>query len=260
MNVKRSATALALGSLVAVLVHCSSDPPANNADATSDGGPNNNNNNNNNASSDGGGPTADGGDNNPNNPAPGECGTTKLCLDLDPGLPAITKDYKIAVVWVQLNDDGPDPVPEVAYTADVLMTTKRIEIPIGAVKVPTDEKNLLCDRATTDESVSPCLSDPKIGYGLVVAFEDTNGDGKFDQGSDRRIGSADAIFGFSAKFYAAGSMPATPYEWNRLWPGGVGEGVKIYQVGRPDGGSFDRPLPSMSGQTNLLKERGPNLT
>jgi hypothetical protein len=262
---KRIALCLAVSSLVVLgLVHCSSDPPAVAPETTNDAGNNNNNNNNNNnPPGDSGGPVTDGGDNNPNNPnnpAPGECGLTKLCLDLGPDLDPITKDYRLTVLWAQLNDDGPDPVPEVAYDAVILATTKRIEIPLTAVKAPTDEKNLLCDRATTDEAVSPCLSDPKVGYGILIAYEDTNGDGKYVRNDDKQIGSANAIFGFSAKFYAPNAMPSTPYQWNGLWPTGIGEGVKIYQVGRPDGGGFDRPLQSAAGTTNLLQKRSPNLS
>ncbi len=195
----------------------------------------------------------------PTVPLPGACGADKMCLDV--GVDAGAKPMRIAVLWVQLDDDGPDPVPELAYDAPVDAAATRVEIATSAVKAPIDEKNLLCDRAGDDEALFPCLSEPKVGYGGVIAYVDNDGDQKFDgfKGADVVVGYANAIFGYSEKAHAPGAWPTHPSEWDRMWPKGIGAGVRIYQVERPDGSVFDRPVPSAAGITNVLGPKGPNL-
>lgn len=196
--------------------------------------------------------------------AAGTCGVDKLCVDVT--LPAQTADYQIMVAWAQLDDDGPDPVPELAYLARVPAALRHFEIPVKDVKPPTDEKNLLCQRATDDESVSPCMSDPKVGYGFIVAVRD-DGDGVLDvfaardQRKDSAIGAVMAIFGHSDKAYPPGTAPTNTAFWDRLWPKGIEQGLRIYQIeDRADGGVFDRPIPSGPGITNKLGTEPPNLT
>jgi hypothetical protein len=188
---------------------------------------------------------------------PGECGTEKMCLDV--AIPPETADYGVVVFWFQLDDDGPDPPFEIAYEGQVAANATRIEIATSAVKAPTDERNLLCERAGDDENVSPCLSDPKVGYALVVAYRDVDTDKKFGA-PDRIVGYGNAIFGYSAQAYPPGTAPTYPAQWDGLWPRGIEAGVRIYQVERRDGGGFDRPVPSSAGTVNTLGTRGPNLT
>jgi hypothetical protein len=217
----------------------------------------------------------------------GPCGPDVLCLV--PKVVAKTgalPDYRIAVIWFQLDDDGPDPAPLVAYDGPVAKDAPMIKIAASAI-APPNEPNQLCARACDDEATCPCLSDPKIGYGLAIAYLDTSGDGKYtygrgrapEGGVDKMLGIGTVVVGHSAQTYVPSAFPAPgdggrfPLGWDRLWPEGIDQGTHVYRVFRPDGGgSFDKPGKAAPGATFELRlctpedttcdadEGGPNLT
>lgn len=191
-------------------------------------------------------------------------------------------EYRIAVVWIQFSEDGPDPIHEVAYDAPVSTTATRIEIRASDVTLPS-EPNFLCPRACNDEASCPCLGDPRVSYGQVVAYRDMNGDGKLtlartDGGllavPDKVIGTARAIAGFSTQTYPKGGLPMIDSGagdvWNRLWPEGIDKGVHFYRTfnagdaagpdapGKiPQDATFDLQL--CAPQDASCKAAGPNL-
>lgn len=177
----------------------------------------------------------------------------------------------LVVVWSQLDDDGPDPLPLVAYSVPFTGNETHVTIPLSAVAAPT-EPLLLCQRACTDEAVCPCQSDPKVGFGYIVVVHDANGNGVADltaskATSEKALGIARSILAWSAQAY---SHPA-PGLFDSLFPDGVRAGAHLYDLVRPDGGSFDRlgfPPPGATFQlpvcdsldVTVCKPKAPNLT
>lgn len=156
------------------------------------------------------------------------CPANTICLDVKvlQGMPGAAR---VAVIWFQLSDDGPDPVPLIGYDAPFDPAVKRVEIPIPAIAVPNEE-NLLCPRACADESMCPCTGEPKLGTGFVVVANDADGNGKIDP-----VEVTDAMSGPSGVGYVALGYSATPYAmvpapYDQLFPEGVDEGVRPYRI------------------------------
>ena len=203
--------------------------------------------------------------------ATGPCTAADLCFDVTPVRPGTTPlPGKIIVAWAQLDDDGPDPTPKVAYEAAFAGTETRVVIPIAQIALP-DEPNLLCKRACTDEAICPCLEDPRVGLGFVLVVPASPaGDASAFKS---RIGIAKMAIAYSDKAF----KPAPPkadggakYPYDLLFPDGIEQGVRGYVLVRSDG-SFDRLGASPLGASyplevcdttdaNMCSPKGPNLT
>jgi hypothetical protein len=204
--------------------------------------------------------------------AAGPCTAADLCFDVTPVRPGTTPlAGKLVVLWGQLDDDGPDPVPKVAYEVPFAGTETRVVIPIAQIALP-DEPNLLCKRACTDEAICPCLEDPRVGIGFVVVVPAASaGDASLFKS---RIGVAKMGIAYSDKPF----KPAPPradggakYSYDLLFPDGIEQGTRGYVLVRADGSSFDRlgsapPGASFELQvcdttdTTVCSPKGPNLS
>lgn len=198
-------------------------------------------------------------------PAAGQCGVDKICLDVPADRNAVA--YRIAVFWYQLDDDGPDPTPQITYDQPVAAGTAHLEIALASIGAPTDDKLFECDRGGgDDENVSPCISEPKVTYGVVFTYQD-DGDGKVtdpshlkkDTPGDKVLGFGNLVMGYAPAAYPKGSAATNRDFWDRAWPDGIEQGVHVYQVMHPDSG-FDRPIHSPAGTTNVIQEKAPNVT
>lgn len=173
-------------------------------------------------------------------PANGPCPADHLCFDVTPVRPGTAPlAGRLVVVWAQLNDDGADPQPLVAYDAAFAGTETRVSIPLASITAP-DEVNLLCKRDCDDESICGCTEEPKVGTGYVIVVADDNGNGKADiavkrDDSEPFIGAAMMAVGYSAKAF----VPA-PFPFDRIFPDGIEAGARGYSLVRPEGGPFDR--------------------
>ncbi|MDB4998190.1 MAG: uncharacterized protein JWM74_5622 [Myxococcaceae bacterium] len=201
----------------------------------------------------------------------GPCTAADLCFDVVPVRPGTAPlPGKVIVVWAQLDDDGPDPLPKIAYEAPFAGTETSVVIPIAQIALP-DEPNLLCKRACTDEAICPCLEDPRVGLGFVLVMPASSaGDASAFK---TRTGIAQMAIAYSDKAF----KPAPPradggakYPYDLLFPDGIEQGVRGYVLVRADG-SFDRLGASPPGasyplqvcdttDTTLCVPKGPNLT
>jgi hypothetical protein len=204
--------------------------------------------------------------------ATGPCTATDLCFDVTPVRPGTTPlAGKLVLVWGQLDDDGPDPTPKVAYEVPFAGTEKQVVIPIAQIALP-DEPNLLCKRACTDEAICPCLEDPRVGIGFVMVLPASpSGDASAFKS---RIGIAKMGVAYSDKAF----KPAPPradggakYPYDLLFPDGIEQGTRGYFLVRPEAGSFDRLGAAPAGATFPLEvcdtadtgvcvAKGPNLS
>jgi hypothetical protein len=172
---------------------------------------------------------------------------------------------RIAAVWFQINDDGPDPRPLVAYEAPFDPAVSRVNIPIADIIAPGPEL-LFCDRACNDESMCPCLADPQIGFGAVVVSQDANQDGMLDATEALAYyGMGWMSLGYSDKPY----MPAPPPILDVKFPEGIERGIRPYRIIdemgtfdnlglSQDGDIFDLNVCPTPGSTCSLPQ--PNLT
>ncbi len=168
------------------------------------------------------------------------CTSSDLCFDVSPVTGGATPlAGRVVVLWYQLNDDGPDPVPEKGFEAPFAGTETTFGIPLAQITPPT-EPNLLCARDCDDEAVCACKSEPKVGTGLVVVMLDQNQNGTIDIDSTAKtepiIGVARMMVAYSDKAF---SSPA-PFPYDRIFPDGIEKGVRPYDLVRPEAGSFDR--------------------
>jgi hypothetical protein len=198
--------------------------------------------------SDGGGGSdaarADGGGTSDAGPMIGECPVDSVALDVNVIGGGAPSGGRLVVAWGQLDDDGPDPIPDVAYDVQFDTTATMIEIPIASLTPPT-EPNLLCERDCDDESICPCLSDPRVGFGLVAVVDDANGSGSIEpeEVRARPRGVGYVVVGSSAMRYVP--APETPSQWRTIFPEGIEGGICPYRI--IDTESFDRPGLVMPG-------------
>lgn len=174
----------------------------------------------------------------------GECPVDTVALDVNVIGGGAPVAGRLVVAWGQLDDDGPDPIPDVAYDVQFDTTASMIEIPIASLTPPT-EPNLLCERACDDEAMCPCLSDPRVGFGLVAVVNDANGSGTIEpeEVRARPPGVGFVVVGYSAMRYVP--APETPSLWRRIFPEGIEGGICPYRI--IDTESFDRPGLVMPG-------------
>lgn len=185
----------------------------------------------------------------------GACPADTVCLDVKV-LQGSPSKARVAIVWFQLDDDGPDPDFLMGYDAPFDPVVERIEIPIASIALPNAE-NLLCPRACDDESMCPCTGDPQLGIGLVFVVPDANGDGKLDatelEPQSGLLGIGNLAFGYSAQ--AVSPLP-TPYD--TIFPEGVDAGVRPYHLMKDSQMVFDRMHKSKDGDVFDLNICGDN--
>jgi hypothetical protein len=194
----------------------------------------------------------------------GPCPTGSICLDVIANMGGPIEPARVAVVWYQLDDDGPDPTPLVAYDVAFLGNESRVDIPIADIGLP-DEPNLLCARACDDEATCPCLSEPKVGIGAVLVAKDINQDGALD--------AAEALefhgIGFMAVGYSETEFLPAPLPFDAIFPEGIDAGVRPYRIidtadsfddlGRTVGGEVFE-LDVCNAPSEACDPNGPNLT
>jgi hypothetical protein len=158
----------------------------------------------------------------------GVCPENTICLDVKLVQEPVGAG-RLAVVWFQLSDDGPDPIPLVAYDAPFDPAVQRVEIPLASITIP-NEVNLLCPRACVDESMCPCTGEPKLGTGFVVVGNDADGNGKLDPGEILSDASGPKGIAFMGLGYSATPYTTVPSPYDSLFPEGVDVGVRPYRI------------------------------
>lgn len=185
----------------------------------------------------------------------GACPADTICLAIKPVESGAVQPGRVIVLWVQLNDDGPDPLPLIAYDAAFDPKAGTIEIPSASILPPPPE-NLLCDRACDDEAMCPCTGEVKVGIGYVLAVRDTDMNGSI------------SIEEFNNETYGVGYMGVaasenehipTPAPYDMLFPEGIDKGTRAYRL--IEAGTFDDLGRSMDGDVfdlNVCDAPGPS--
>jgi hypothetical protein len=179
-------------------------------------------------------------------PTTGNCAAGMVCLDVTPMRPnGKPLAGRLAIMWAQLNREGPDPVAEVGYDVAFLGTEKTIDIPLAQVTPPTDP-NFLCQRNCNDEYACPCINEPKVAVGYVVVVDDDNKNGKADLGateleSENFVGVGAVGLAYSVQAYKP--VPAVEYDFQRtlnsLLTDSIAVGVVAYTLIPAFGGAND---------------------
>src|SRR5262249_48649446 len=135
------------------------------------------------------------------------CTAGNICLDVKPILSGSVAAGRLAVMWYQPDITAPTPTPSIPYDVDFDPTVTRVTIPIADIPIPT-EPLLVCDRMCHDEYMCPCLSDPKVGYGVVLVADDTNQNQKVDPGeATGYYGLGWLLLGYSAMAFNPAPAP-----------------------------------------------------
>jgi hypothetical protein len=159
----------------------------------------------------------------------GNCTPDKLCLEVVP-VQVQAASGEIAVLWFQLDDDGPDPAPLVAYQAPFDGTQAMVEIPLAMVGNPNAE-NLLCSRACDDESMCPCLDSAQAGMAYVIVTS--------AQALANPVFDYDDVYGIArmGMGYSEVDQVPPPAFLMGKFPEGLLQGVRPYRL--IDDGVFD---------------------
>ena len=156
----------------------------------------------------------------------GPCPADTVCLDVTANMGGPIEAGHVGVVWFQLSDDGPDPVPLVGYDAEFLGTEERIEIPLAEIGLPNAD-NLLCQRDCDDEAICPCVAEPQVGLAVVVVAKDADGSGALDgQEAFDFYGIGYMVVGYSEKEF----IPAPAPYFDDKFPEGIEAGVRPYRI------------------------------
>jgi hypothetical protein len=163
-------------------------------------------------------------------PVIGNCPAGTICLDVSSVRPnGKPLPGRLAVLWVQLNRQGADPLPEVAYDVPFLGTETTVQIPTASITPPSD-RNMLCTRECDDETYCPCTADPRVGVGYVLVVNDANMNGKADFGatsdvSEPVLGVGVAGIAYSAKAFKP--APAVEYDYQVTFPMLFTQGIEL---------------------------------
>ncbi|MBL8740023.1 MAG: hypothetical protein JNK04_02980 [Myxococcales bacterium] len=161
------------------------------------------------------------------------CTPDKICLDISPKNGVSAASGRLVVLWFQLNDNGPDPIPLIGYDAPLDGSQSTAEIPLADIAIPPDEL-LLCERACDEELECPC-ADPDVagGIGLILVVSE-----EF---------AADPTLPFSGNVFGVAPGVATGYgpteqvpphpDLIGKFPDGIHEGVWPYLL--QSDGTFD---------------------
>jgi hypothetical protein len=174
------------------------------------------------------------------------------------GGPAPAAAGRLVVFWLQFSDDEPSPPPKIVHDVPFTPGAAKVTIPLARLS-PPDPVHLLCPRDCDDETSCPCLSDPKVGYGMVGVFEDRNGSGAIEPAEiwnsdvseeDENLPSFRPLgIGRMALVCSEKSYPASHPDTGPLFPEGIRAGIHSYRLLRTDPeSSFDRLGPPTAGQ------------
>lgn len=171
----------------------------------------------------------------------GTCPAETICLALKPTEGGPVEAGRVVVVWYQINDDGPDPLPLIAYDQPFDPNVDIVEIPIAGIGLPNPE-HMLCNRMCDDEAMCPCLDNTQVGTGFVFAVRDTDmsGDINFDE-----IGMDMYGIGYMGMGYSTEERVPAPAPLNTLFPEGIDKGVRPYRI--IEAGTFDDLGRTMPG-------------
>jgi hypothetical protein len=140
-------------------------------------------------------------------------------------------------MWYQFNDDGPDPTPLIAYDQPFDPAVTRVTIAVSDIGIPGEDL-LVCERACNDETMCPCLSDPKIGFGIVMVADDADQSGSITPTEAfGYYGLGWMVLGYSAQPYM---VPPPPFDVT--FPEGIVQGIHPYRVIAVSGGFHDLGL------------------
>ncbi len=154
------------------------------------------------------------------------CPANTICLAVKPTETGAIMEGRLVAVWYQLNDDGPDPLPLIAYDTPFDPKAMKVEIPTASLMAPNEE-NLLCERSCDDEATCPCLSDPKVGVALVFVVRDADQSGSIniDEVNTEPYGVGFMAIGRSEAEYVPAPMP-----FDALFPEGIDKGTRGYRI------------------------------
>lgn len=161
----------------------------------------------------------------------GPCAPGHLCLAPRTPVAGISvTPGRLALVWFQLEDDGPDPEPQVAYDVPFSGSLAQVDVPLAAAAAPGDAV-LFCARACNDEAACPCVGGPRLAFGYAVVALDADANGRTDVA--RREGArADPIVavGFVVVAQSPEAMAVASAPLNMLFTGGIAAGRAPYPL------------------------------
>jgi hypothetical protein len=160
---------------------------------------------------------------------PGACREGDLCLaPRTPVAGLSVTSGRLAVVWNQINDDGPDPTPQVALDIPFAGSSSTVRVPFTAIAPPGDAV-LFCARACDDEARCPCIGGPRLGFAYVVVAQDADANGRLDFGERPGV-RADPIVavGYVVVAQSPEAMAVASAPLDMLFTAGVARGVAPY--------------------------------
>jgi len=157
------------------------------------------------------------------------CETGRLCLEVNRLGSGAVQQGILAVVWFQVDDDGPDPDPVVAFELPTPSDPgwAREDILLDALAPPPDAVRW-CPRDCDDEAICPCTGNPQVALAVVGVLEDTDSDGTLGTAeitSGRATGMAMVVVANANDRY----VPA-PIPWSEVFADGVIAGTQPYRV------------------------------
>jgi hypothetical protein len=174
------------------------------------------------------------------------CTPDKICLDVVPADGVSAASGHLVVLWFQLNDNGPDPVPLIGYDAPFDGSLATAEIPLADITIPPDVL-LLCERACDDETQCPC-ADPEQagGIGLILVVSDAFAADPSLDVSGNLFGVAGGV---AAGYGPTEQVPPHP-DLIGTFPDGIHEGVWPYLL--QSDGTFDDLYFSTGNEVHAL--------
>lgn len=167
--------------------------------------------------------------------------TASQTLDLDVNQleqGSIPDNARLAVVWFQLDDDGPDPAPVIAYDAAFDASASTVTIPTADIANPT-EPVLLCQRSCDDETQCECQEDSPIQAGLALTFvvNDADQSGSIEPAE---LSDDSAVFGVANTVLAWSPETVADADNTDIFQSDLLEGLNPYDVVADPDSSFDR--------------------
>ncbi|QDG51579.1 hypothetical protein FIV42_12730 [Persicimonas caeni] len=151
---------------------------------------------------------------------------------------SVPDDARLVLAWVQLDDDGPDPEPQVVYDEAFDASATTLEISTDEITDP-EEAQLLCTRACDDEAQCGCEPDSPIraGLGYVVIARDLDESGSIETSElfdDANIvGVGDVIVVWSADSVADADN-------TEVFQSDISQGLRPHDVVEDPDSPFDR--------------------
>lgn len=149
-----------------------------------------------------------------------------------------SQNARLVIAWAQLDDDGPDPDPVIAYDAAFDPAATTVAISTDEIANPT-EPVLLCTRECDDESQCGCTEDSSIeaGLGLVLVMNDPNQNGSIEidelMQEDEWRGVGRVILGWSPETVADADN-------TEVFQSDLLEGLNPYAIDEESDDTFDR--------------------